>query len=111
MPKRVRTDFVVFSEELFRLNRLLQARACAPNASRRSVKRNHLFPPTKEKNPERFRKIEKSLLREEPRIRLRQGYGVTGDADITDTLERKAAFSAKGARSSAAWGDAPGFVK
>ena len=42
------------------VDQLLRARACAPDASVPTVRRNHLFPPTKEKNPERFRKNEKS---------------------------------------------------
>jgi len=43
------------------VDQLLRARACAPNASVPTVRRNHLFPPTKEKNRERFRKNEKIL--------------------------------------------------
>jgi hypothetical protein len=43
------------------VDRLLRPRACAPDASVPTVKAHHLFPLTKEKNPERFRKNEKML--------------------------------------------------
>jgi hypothetical protein len=45
---------------------------------------------TKEKSRERFRKNE---ISKEPRIRLRQGYGVTGDTDVADDAD---AFLTKG---------------
>jgi len=51
--------------------------------------RGHFWPLTEVQNGNQREVMRKMQKPEEPRIRLRQGYGVTGYADVTDVVKKR----------------------